>query len=381
MIFRAERAVAADGSVDWVVVEAESYDIHVEATAFLAGLTGRDCSPNTIRTYAGRTALYLSYCAAHGVNWAAPDLWALKAFQRWLVNDPLPARRRIRAGEPRFRSEATANAVLTTVCEFLRFGSTQGWVAASTVAMLGERKYLKFLPPGYDAGEGDRFRAVTVSRFRFGTVRHGVEELTADQLTSLLELAGNARDRFLISLLGCTGIRIGEALGLRREDMHLLADSQALGCLIKGPHIHVRRRRDNANGALAKARRSRSIPVTEVVIDHYSDYRYDRDRLDVDCDLVFVNCYRAPLGRPMSYDNAKDLFDRLARKAGFAARPHMSRHGAATRWIRAGVGRDVVQELLGHVSPASMQPYLHANDQEKRDAVERVAARRREGHV
>ncbi|MEV5535224.1 hypothetical protein AB0L13_00075 [Saccharopolyspora shandongensis] len=78
MIFRAERAVAADDSVDWVVVNAESYAIHVEATAFLAGLDGRDCSPNTIRTYAGRTALYLGYCAAHGVNWAAPDLWALK---------------------------------------------------------------------------------------------------------------------------------------------------------------------------------------------------------------------------------------------------------------------------------------------------------------
>ncbi|MEU6265182.1 hypothetical protein [Saccharopolyspora shandongensis] len=48
MIFRAERAVATDGSVDWVVVNAESYGIHVEATAFLAGLAGRDCSPNTI---------------------------------------------------------------------------------------------------------------------------------------------------------------------------------------------------------------------------------------------------------------------------------------------------------------------------------------------
>jgi len=44
--------------------------------------------------------------------------------------------------------------------------------------------------------------------------------------------------------------------------------------------------------------------------------------------------------------------------------------------LRSGVARDVVQTLLGHVSPSSMDPYLHASDQEKRDAVERVAARR-----
>lgn len=51
------------------MVNVESYDIHVEATAFLVGLTGRD-PPNTIRVYAGRTALYLTYCAAHRVDWA-----------------------------------------------------------------------------------------------------------------------------------------------------------------------------------------------------------------------------------------------------------------------------------------------------------------------
>lgn len=56
MIFRAERAIGVDGAVDWVVVDAETYDLHVEATAFLVGLRGRDRSPNTIRAYASRVA-------------------------------------------------------------------------------------------------------------------------------------------------------------------------------------------------------------------------------------------------------------------------------------------------------------------------------------
>ncbi|MGW1093561.1 site-specific integrase [Streptomyces sp. NPDC002596] len=46
------------------------------------------------------------------------------------------------------------------------------------------------------------------------------------------------------------------------------------------------------------------------------------------------------------------MFDRLARTAGHACRPHMLRHSAVTRWLRDGVDRDVVQRLLGHASSA-----------------------------
>jgi integrase len=174
-------------------------------------------------------------------------------------------------------------------------------------------------------------------------------------------------------------MRIGEALGLRRQDVHLLPDSRVLGCAVAGPHVHVRRRRDNANGALAKARFPRSIPVTQDLAGFYGDYQYERDRVQqaTGGDMVFVNLFREPVGRPMTYSAAQDMFDRLARRAGFTARPHMLRHSAATRWVRSGAERDVVQELLGHISPASLAPYLHPTDQDKRDAVERVATTQR----
>jgi len=51
----------------------------------------------------------------------------------------------------------------------------------------------------------------------------------------------------------------------------------------------------------------------------------------------------------------------------------MLRHTAATNWVRAGVDLDVVQDLLGHVSPASTLVYLHARDEDRRRAVEAVA--------
>jgi integrase len=376
--YRAERAVSAhDGSVSWVVVQIVDYALHTEAVAYLAALRAMDRSPNTERVYAGRVALYLSYAAERGLDWSRPGFEDLARFLRWLVVEPLPARGRVPSVEPRFRSKKAANAVMTTVCGFLRFGAQHGWVPPEVVARLWEPKFLAFLPSGYRAGENGQFRTVRAKTIKFEVADEGYEWLNAEQFEQLLPLTRNARDRFMVALIGTTGMRIGETLGLRREDMHLLSNSASLGCRVAGPHVHVRRRA-NANGALAKSRFPRSIPVTEEVVGFYADYAHERDRVAeaAGVDMVFVNLFREPLGRPLGYQNAKDMFDRLARRAGFVVRPHVLRHTAATRWVRSGVSRDVVQTLLGHVSPSSVDPYVHASDQDKRDAVERVAALR-----
>ncbi len=367
----------ADGSVAWVVVD-DTFAFHAEATAFLAGLRARDLSANTERAYAGRVALYLRCCAEWGLDWADPGFLGLKRFQDWLVTEPLPPRSRAGGAGPRYRSRTAANAVLTTVCEYLKFGAVHGWVGQRAVSVLSEPKFLRYLPPGYDPGESGQFRTVQARAFRFAVAEEGYQALTPEQIGQMLRLASRARDKFLVALLACTGMRIGEALGLRREDMHLLASSRSLGCEVEGPHVHVRRRRENANGALAKSRFPRSVPVTPDLVAFYTAYLHERDTVPeaAGCDMVFVNLFRAPLGRPVSYHNAKDMFDRLARAAGFAVRPHMLRHSAATGWIRGGVPRDVAQNLLGHVSASSMQPYIHVSDQDKREAVERVARAR-----
>lgn len=148
-----------------------------------------------------------------------------------------------------------------------------------------------------------------------------MEALTDDQLVKLQAVAERPRDRFLVGLLIATGMRIGEALGLRREDMHFLPRATELGCQLRGPHVHVKRRL-NENGALAKSRFERAIPVTDEIAGLYADYQHERFKLvPDDSDMVFVNLYRPPLGRSMTYSNTKDLFDRLAGRAGFTVSP------------------------------------------------------------
>jgi len=259
------------------------------------------------------------------------------------------------------------------VCEFLRFAATRGWYPPELAQQISEPKYLRRGPAGYDFGEDNQFRTVRSRALRLSETDNPPQFLTADQIAVVMRALPRLRDRLLVAILAESGMRIGEALGLRREDMHLLAANNVLGCAIRAPHIHVRRRA-NANGSLAKSRFPRSIPVTTEVVELYADYQFERSTTPEgdSSDFVFVNLYKPPLGEPLRYHNAKKLFERLSETVGFSVTPHMFRHSAATRWLESGTPRDVVQALLGHVSPASMSVYFHPSDAAMRAAVERA---------
>jgi integrase/recombinase XerD len=369
--FRAERAVSPlDGSELWVVLDAELVP-HREASDFLRALHGAGCSPHTIRVYAGRVASFLGWCTSQGVEWSSISLTGLARFKHFTEATPF------RGG--RLRSGATVNATLTAVCEFLRFCARTGVIEQAVAGQLSEPRWLRFTPPGFDAGESGQFRMVRARMLKARAETAFPEAFTPGQAERVMACCQRPRERFMVTLLGDGGLRIGEALGLRGSDLHLLPDSRCVGCAVLGAHVHVRHRA-NPNGALAKSRFPRTVPASDAVMSSYADYQHERAEIlgeEDDCDLVFVNLYREPLGAPMTYRAAKRLFERLARECGFAVRPHMFRHTAATNWVRAGTDLDVVRALLGHASLASTTVYLHARDEDKRRAVEAVAAGRR----
>lgn len=87
------------------------------------------------KTYAGRIALYVSYCQGHGVDWSRPSLAQLMAMLRWLVDEPMPARSRRPGARVRYRSEGTANAIMGTVGEFLSWCCLQDLSAQDRQAL------------------------------------------------------------------------------------------------------------------------------------------------------------------------------------------------------------------------------------------------------
>ena len=139
-------------------------------------------------------------------------------------------------------------------------------------------------------------------------------------------------------------------------------------------------RRENVNGAWAKSRHSRAVPVDRLVVAAHDQYVMERSGVAAAAagDFVFVNLFRPPLGAPMKTDAVNDLFAALSRRAGLDAgvRPHAMRHAFASNVLDVGGALDEVQLLLGHASASSTQVYVHPDPHRLRRAVESVGSLR-----
>ena len=361
--FVVEKAIRpVDGKVTWLVLDDDLEPVD-QVTQFALYLDGGGASVNTLRAYIPRVGRFFNWCHIQGVEWSNITLPQLILYKRGLE-----------AGQNRtgkLRAGKTVNAHLTAIIEFLRYCARVGLIDSVIVDRFVEVKHLRFLPDGMAQQEDGSHRVVKAKVIKAKEVTRPPESLAEDEVTALLTATTNIRDFFLIQLMVETGLRVGEVLGLHREDLHCLPESRVLGCAVVGAHLHVRRR-VNDNDALAKSHYPRSVPVGSAVVETYRDYQYERDRFvpRSRSDYVFVNLYAGnDRDTAMKYQNTRKCLKRVAKRAGVEARLHMLRHTAGTAWVRSGAPIDVVQKLLGHQSPVSTAKYLHPCEAQMREAV------------
>ena len=376
--YRSFRVALPDGRAYWTVVDSDYLMVAV-ADEFLFDLRfGRDRAESTTRMYAGELARFLDWCDRSGgsLEYGARHLSRFVLFLRTTLTV------RSGAGQGRPPGAARINHVLTVVREFFKHAAAARTVSSEVLGALYEVGDDRFLPAELrPEGSGLRYRARPRHRVR-APRSAGPDAASQREWEGLLEAATSWRDRFLLVLLWFGGLRVGEALGLRRSDLHFTTTSTSMGCGVTGPHLHVVRR-DNPNGAWAKSRDGRVVPVGPWVLAYYD--RYVSERLccspaDVS-DFVFVNLFHSPLGAPMTYSAVRQLVLGLGRRAGLE-RPitaHQLRHATATEMVETGTPIDVVQELLGLRSIVTTQLYTHTSQQRMRDAVDamEVAAQKR----
>ena len=354
-----QRVVLPDSRREsWTVLDDEGAPVE-GVDRYLAYLSDIERSPNTVKAYAHDLKDWLVFLGDRGPDWRDVRLEDVGGFVAWLRLPPM-----IRSGGiavlpsvEHHCGEATVNRKLSAVSAFYQHAARNG-------VELGD--LLKSWQPAGRRGTAWRPFLHHISRgqpqarraIRLKASRKQPRILTPAEVRAILDSCERLRDRLLCAVLYDTGMRIGEALGLRHEDW---AAAQREVTVVP---------RDNDNGARSKSAKVRSIPVSAELIRLYADYMHG-EYGDLDSDYVFVNLWGEPHGRPLSYPAVYDLVRRLRRRSGVDFDPHWFRHSFATRLLRAGAPVEVVSNLLGHASVSTtLDVYGHLSVEDARRSLE-----------
>ena len=160
-----------------------------------------------------------------------------------------------------------------------------------------------------------------------------------------------ARDAALLTLLYGAGLRISEALSLRRGDVPLAPSLTILG----------------------KGNKERVVPVLDQVRDAIAAYATSIPFTGAKDSALFLS----RRGRPMSPREAQLLMEKLRGALGLSERatPHAMRHSFATHLLANGGDLRAVQELLGHASLSTTQTYTEIDTRKLMEVYEKAHPR------
>lgn len=204
---------------------------------------------------------------------------------------------------------------------------------------------------------------------------HEIKTWTATELGQFLAFAREHDERLypLWLLMATTGIRRGEALGLRWQDLDI--DNARIS--IRQTLLAVRH--TPLYGQPKTKRGKRNISLDAATLATLRSHRKARavERLAAgsayqDADLVFAT----EVGEALHPDRITRRFGRLVQKSGLPRLTlHGLRHSYATIALQAGVHAKVVSERLGHSTVSlTLDVYSHAIPALQEEAAERVAA-------
>jgi integrase/recombinase XerC len=292
-----------------------SSELAAELARWLRHLSGeRRLSPKTVEAYARDVSQFLSFLSRHlGARVTLATLSRMK---------PLDVRAFMAARRADGISSRSLVRMLAGARSFARFLERSGKSSVGALSAVRGPKMAKTLP-----------RPLTIA--------------TAKRMTEIESRAGEdrepwilARDAAVFALLYGSGLRISEALGLKRNDMRGDIDTIS----VKG-----------------KGSKLRMVPVlpqvTNAIAEYISVCPYDLPAegplfvgarggaLSPRIVQLAMACMRGALGLPET------------------ATPHALRHSFATHLLARGGDLRAVQELLGHASLSTTQVYTAVDTQ------------------
>ena len=161
--------------------------------------------------------------------------------------------------------------------------------------------------------------------------------ISQEEVALILNACSNLKHRAMLSILYGAGLRRGELLRLRIEDI----DSKRMMIGVK-------------NG---KGGKDRMVPLSPVMLEMLRAYY----RVYRPAHYLFEGQY----GGPYAERSIELVLKKAVADAGIQKNInlHMLRHSYATHLMEAGTNLRFIQELLGHKSPKTTQIYTHVSSQ------------------
>ena len=215
--------------------------------------------------------------------------------------------------------------------------------------------------------------------------KRAVEAFTADELTTInkcLELEP-LKWRAMIRLIEDTGIRRGEACGLKWENIDFTRNAALIKdnvCYTKEKGIYV---------DVTKTGKEREVYFTKAVADLLKEYKAEqaaatekrtkrliKDKKPLEFEKIALPEYvftEKGINSPMHPDSPNRYLQKFGKKYGIDIHPHKLRHSFASVAITKGADVASVSEILGHAQiSTTLNMYTHANEESKRRAAEIV---------
>jgi integrase len=164
--------------------------------------------------------------------------------------------------------------------------------------------------------------------------------LNPDEVEALMAVLRTDRDRAMAQAMVLGGLRRGEVLGLRLEDLRL-GEWRVFIAEGKGGH-------------------QRLVPISPTFFATVADYMNKERPPDAPTDRLFVSLKGPRRGQPLSAEGIIEIFSAARERAGLAhGTCHELRHTCFTRLREGGMAIEAVQAQAGHRSIASTRIYLH----------------------
>lgn len=205
-----------------------------------------------------------------------------------------------------------------------------------------------------------------------------IRVLTPEEQQKFLETIENERLKPLFILALTTGMRLGELLALRWENI----DFENRIIVVANSLRRIKTFNNERNKTVlaitdVKSEKShRIIPLPEAAYYELLEHRKRQEEEKKQAgsayrDMGFVFATR--VGTPIDPRNFERTFYRIIKKAGLDINFHALRHTFATRLLEANTHPKVVQELLGHKDiTTTMNIYSHVLFEIKKEAIDKM---------